>query len=110
MPYEFNWKNNGYIVTLTGISSIEEIHEANGKLQGDYRFDEHKFHIWNQLEADLSSVDISKASEPASIDSVAAKYIPGIKVAFIVQEANAVALCMNYIRKSKDFNSTWETR
>lgn len=107
MSYTFHWENDGYMVTLTGKSSVEEINEANGALQGDYRFDAHKYQIWNQLEADLSSVDIRGASEPASIDGVASSYRPKIKIALVTKEDNAIEFAKEYIVQSKIFNPTW---
>ena len=110
MPYELNWKDNGCIIILTGNSSIEEINKSNGEIQGDYRFDTHKYQIWNHLDADLSAIISDEASIPASIDSIAAKYVPGIKVALVIQEKNAVNFANYYIEKSKEFGSTWEVK
>jgi len=108
MPYKFDWKNNGYIITLTGHSSSEEINEANSAIQDDHRFDEHRYQIWNHLDADFSFIDKNEACIPASIDSVVARYVFGIKIALVVKEPSVIEFCKKYIEDSKVFQSEWD--
>lgn len=108
MAYQIIWENRGVFVDCSGKLTIQDIHEANGELHGDKRFDDHRYQVWDFLESDLSSIKMDEMEEPAATDLVASSYAPNVKVAIVVSESYAVELTSHYRATSLEDNSNWE--
>lgn len=107
MAHDITWVKKGVIVCLYGKIDIQEIFAANGKLHGDSRFDNHKFQIWNLLEADLSPAKENQAAYPAATDAVASSYAKDVKVSFISSNEHSIKFVKKYIEHSKERSIPW---
>jgi len=108
MPYTLDHKDNGFIVTHTGIITIEEINEANGRIHGHEGFDLHRYQIINALDADFSKITHSHARMPGATDSIASRTRSNVQVAILVEEPTAARFCEHYIETAKRMGSSWE--
>ena len=110
MPYKIYFKNNGFFLKHTGLVTLSEINEVNGVIHGHKNFDEHKFQVIDLLNADLSNIDIEDADEPGTIDSIASKSNPYVKVAIIAVDEQTIKFCENYIGSAIQIGIEWKFR
>ena len=108
MSYSLNYKNNGFFLTHKGRITIDELHEANGRIHGHKEFDSHKYQIINLLDADFSKISEDKSIEPALTDLIASKTRTNVNVALVVKEANSINFCKSYILESQKHGSKWD--
>ena len=109
MTYHIAWHDQGTVVDLTGTISIDEINEANGRLHGDARVENHEYSVWNFLEADLSQVSEQDILVPAAIDRAASISIRRIKVAFVaVADSHAINILLHYVNAAERDIENWE--
>ncbi len=108
MAYHITWNQEGTIVNLSGLLSIDEINEANGILHGDARLDNHKYSIWNFLEADLSQLTESDLLRPAATDGAASISIPRMKVAIVAVDSHAVKVLGHYVQYAIQVTTWWD--
>jgi hypothetical protein len=110
MTHQIKWDNGGVFVECSGNLTIQDIHIANGLLQGDERFEKHQFQVWNLIKSNLSQITLEEMKEPAAIDLVASAYTKNVKVALVVQESHAVSLISAYCEQCNQDNSTWQSQ
>ena len=108
MAYHITWNQEGTIVNLSGLLSIDEINEANGIVHGDARLDNHKYSIWNFLEADLSQLTESDLLQPAATDGAASISILDMKVAIVAVDSHAVKVLEHYVQYAIQVTTWWE--
>lgn len=98
VSYKLNYRDGGFLIEVTGLTSIHDIDESNGKLHGDEHFDRHRFQLWDLSEADFSSISESDILEAAAVDVVASKTRYNVKVAFLIQNYHVKKICSAYIK------------
>ena len=108
MAYDIRFKNNGFVVFQSGLITIDEIEEVNNFIHGHENFDSHRYQIMHLLDADFSEIILDTSEEPAAMDWAGSLTQRKVKVAFVVQEPNAVDYCKQYISHSKDMESPWD--
>ncbi len=107
MSYEIRWEEKGTFTCLYGVITIEELEEANGKLHGDARFDNHKYQIWNLLEADFGSITEEEIELVAATDMASSISVPQMKVAIFAVDHHTLKIVNHYIKWSLELNPSW---
>jgi len=110
MTYKIDWEKHGTYVECSGAFDMAALREANGRLHGYPEFDDHRYQIWNLLDADLSGITRPEMVQPAAIDKVAERSAPHMRVALVVQDAYAARLCDAYIESAGALKSAWQCR
>jgi len=110
MLHHIVWDKGGVFVECKGKSTIQDIHEVNGLLHGDARFEQHNFQLWDLVNTDLSQITMEEMQEPAALDLVASAYTKEVKVAIIVTEPYAVKLIESYCEQCNEDDSPWEAQ
>ncbi len=108
MPYTLIYRDNGFFAKHSGVITIDEINEANGKIHGHVDFDSHKFQVINLLEADLTHLHASLARIPGAIDSAGSRVNSHVKVALIAVDYISIQFCLEYINTARRLKSSWE--
>ena len=107
MSYTLSYENNGFFLTHKGCITINELHEANGRIHGHEEFDSHKYQIINLLDADFSKISEDKSIQPALTDLSASITRPNVNVAIVARETNSINFCKGYISESQKHGSNW---
>lgn len=107
MAYRLQFKNNGFILEHTGLTTIEEINEINALVHGHESFDTHVYQIVNLLGADFSVINQETAEIPAATDQVASRGRAKVKIALVADEDAAIDFCNAYITESQEMGSLW---
>ncbi len=108
MPFDLNRNNDGIIFNFHGSINTDEVNKANDVLHKDTRLKNHKYSIFNFLDTHSDTIDnvCVMFSADMSIKTVHVKH--KMRIAFVVADKYAKALCLYYIELSKDVGSTWE--
>lgn len=101
------WDGQGFILVFDGLTTLDDINDANGKLQGLENFDRHKYQIWNLLNADLSTITTTEIKEPAAYDWAASLAVPNVKATMVGTEQAVIELWDAYVEQSKKMGSPW---
>lgn len=97
MSYKLNWEADGAYVRYGGQSSIDEISEAAGAIQGSARFDGIRYVLYDFLECKAISYALDLVEELAAVDSVACRSNPKLRVAFVADNPAVTALVEDYM-------------
>ena len=108
MAYSMTFRKRGSIISCSGFLNLQDIHDINGVLYGDARFDKHTYQIWNLLNVDLSQITEDEITELAATDWAAGLSVPKMQVALVVRDDHAVKICEHYRKKLNEFESKWE--
>jgi len=107
MSFQIIYKNRTFIVTFASVTSIDEINDANGKIQGGEHFDNHNNQIWDFTNADLSLISEGDMIIPAVTDFGASTTNEDINIAIVAVEEQAINLCKAYIITCQKIGSPW---
>jgi hypothetical protein len=108
MSYKLFYGGKGFIISFSGIVSIDELNEGNGDIQGHEKFDNHRYQIVDLREADLSGVSLEETEEPAGTDLFASMINTSVRIALIVSDVIAHTVCQEFVNKSLAIGSPWK--
>jgi len=111
MEREFEWHDNGFIVTLSGELHIHDISDTDDIWKSSPNVGRMEYQIWDMLECDFSNIYESDVGRVVAQDSFTSQFIlPDMKLALVTTDERTISVCDAYIRRSEDNNSNWDIR
>ena len=108
MPHVTVWEEGGIYWKFHGRLDAEELHEANGEMLGDARFDLMDYYIWDALDVTELGANEEDANETAFFDVSASTHNQNIKGALLATDSTLRMLLEVYITTSAERGSPWK--
>ena len=103
MAYQFDWCDEGFILTFEGLLSVQEIKDANHLWKKVPRIETIKYQVWDFSQADLYDIYESDTQDPTAY-----RAFPNMKVALISNDDYAKKLFDVYAQRAHQCGSNWE--
>jgi len=97
MPYEMIDEGVGLVFRFRGDIGIEELRTANEEGWEHPNWQNHRYQIWNYLNVDTLSLNVPDSLLFAKMDSVAFQVTLSMKIAFVTNNQQIIAICETYI-------------
>ncbi len=108
MSYQLIYRDAGFIIRFFGHTSIDDLNQGNGEIQGHEEFDTHRYQIVDFREADLSGISLDSAQEPAVMDVIASSTNIYVRIALVPSDSHSFILCKEFAEQSLTLGSPWE--
>tara|TARA_R100000027_G_scaffold2734_9_gene2717 strand:+ start:23205 stop:23579 length:375 start_codon:yes stop_codon:yes gene_type:complete len=109
MPHKTIWEEDGILWEYSGITTVEEVAQANTEFYRDRRSDHCKYQIFNGLGSEEITGTESEIRMLAAIDFGASRSIRNLKVALVVKPTMEEPT-EHYMKTLKEMGSPWECR
>lgn len=103
MAHRYRWFDDGFIVRLYGVLSIEELKRINKKWKAPEKAPNIKWQIWDFSEADLKNMFESDAQDPHGT-----LLVPNMQLILISADPHSQKLLEAYVSRSIQRGSTWD--
>ena len=99
MAYELNVEENGFVIRLSGKTSVDEIAEANDALLEYPIWGEHQYQIWSFIDAWALDGEARESRVISKVDTMSLErtHDSPIKIAFISTNSKTNEFIMAYI-------------
>lgn len=108
MPFKVEWEVHGVLATFSGKPDFSELRRCDHIVNGDERFQNSRYFLYDLLAADLSDFELPDANEMARFDLDIADLNENLKLALITVNRKGLELCSQYISYCRLMKMPWK--